>query len=409
MQLDGTGGRRKNGDPSLPRRTIAVPLPDAASCFELFGQESFFPLLGAEDSANANVEPADGRDAIVRLSAFDMGDFYRNTGFSEGDYLRCRVLDWEEGVFSAERVSSEDVTHCREHWFRKMEEAFKAAFEFFGHPMDIPSQLLSAHFFLEYSALTNPGGTLGELLEAENDLQFVSRGINQSAIWNAPNPPDDIPITFDHEVQPIEGVTGDLDEILVDTGSSLNAEEVEAFMRDALFHGRDREYAVRRAFQKSHLTFAHEAQASSFEEELETLWDTVSEEYVPARDATVGPIRRRLLDLFVEHMLWIRSLDERGADPACLPVAAMRDVLEFFNMISNAIILLNEELITADGADSGELVKLAEQVPQLERVGSELLQMAEDAVRDSLPRKKGKAAASGSGSRRKPGRKRKKK
>lgn len=365
------------------RRTVVMPRTRAITYYSLFGYESIHALIGFEDQSNAAVDHGDELDALVRISVFDLGEFYRRTGFTEGDYLECRLLDWEAGIFSVTRRPAVEVTaQQRAAWSTELVKAFSGVFELFGGPMDIPTQLLYAYYLSDAVVLEHPAGTIGELLAADdNDLQIVPRGTGSSSLWNAAEPQDQPLAPAGYDV-PAEGVTGDLEEMLTDIGSSLTVGEIEGYMRDALFHGLTKTDAVGRAFAGAYLGFAHEAQAESFQDEIDALWDAVTARYVPARDARTGPLRARLLDLYDRQLAFIRGLDGRGLDPSQLPGGPLRDVAEFFSMITRTIEILNQEI--SGDEDQDELDTLADQVPRLEEIGMEILAHAEEEVTAAL-------------------------
>ncbi len=364
------------------RRTVAVPLSRAVIFYTLFGQEALFSLIGIEDESNAQVDFNDRENALVRLSVFDLGEFYRSSGFAEGDYLECRVLDWEEGLFSGLHRPAAEVSHrLREDWLTTMEDAFREMFDFFDGPMDIPTQLQYAYFLGDESVLEQPGGTIGELLAADNDLQFAPFGTNSSTIWTAPKVPER-PLDPEEFVVEPEGVIGDLEAILEDIGSSLSEGEIEAFMRDELYQGGSKAGAVDRAFSGAHLPFAHEEQEKAFKHELEKLWRRVSRNYVPDRDVSIGPLRSRLLALYEKQLHWIRSLDAREMRPGEIPMEPMQEVGKFFSMITAAIELLNHP----DADDPESLAGITDQMPLLESAAVEILDRAEEAVRQVIDR-----------------------
>jgi hypothetical protein len=378
---DGTSSEETSSEGGLiPRRTVVAPLSRVVTYYSLFGQEALFPLLAMEDRNNAEIDAEDGRNVLVRLSVFDMGDYYHRVGFFEGDYLECRLLDWERGLFAArKRAAAEIPPRRRREWLRAMENAFQGVFEYFRGPTDIPSQLQYAYYLSDAAILEQPGGTIGELLAADNDLQFARMGSVSSTIWDAPEIPEQAFLPEGVE-RPLEGVTGDLDEMLLDIGLSLSSGEIEAFMRDALFHGMKEEDAVIRAFQGAYIQFAHPEQEASFQAEIRLLWETVVADYVPAGDTVTGPIRSRLLDLYEMQLQFIRDLDARGVDPGKLPFGPMNDMLQFFRMMTNAIELLNHDA----GDDGEELEKLASQLPELEVIARGMLEQAESAVEANL-------------------------
>ncbi|GEM_PF-1826829 len=374
----------------FPRKTVAVPLSRAMTYFSLFGWEMIPIVLGTEDRANMDIDLSDSQDAVVRLSVLEIGELYRTSGFNEGDYLECRLVDWWDGVFTVSvRKAAELTDDARNGWNDTLKDAFDLVFRRFGAPGDIPTQLSHAWYFGATDAgssfLKNPAGTVGELLAAKNDLRIISvplvpsgleGGLVGSSIWNdnlAPGTPDDFD-DFD-DSDDFDETYYDLDEILSDIGAALSESEVEGYMRDALFHRQDFNDVIRRIFPRSFVLFADERQEEEFYDELDRLWVDVCDVYDPADDTDIGPLRSRLLKLYDRQLKWIRNLDARGVDPSDLPEEALFHMGKFFGMISGAIELLNTDL----GHEGQELQLLAEKLPELERITEELLAQADPA------------------------------
>ena len=134
--------------PPLSRKTVAVPASTAAIYYSLFGAEALDELLVLEDPSNAAVDPHSGQDALVRLSVFDLNDFYVHTAFREGDYLECCLQDWWRGTFTMTHRPAADISEAdRNRWNTALTSAFDRMFDYFEEPSEIPDQLTYTWFF----------------------------------------------------------------------------------------------------------------------------------------------------------------------------------------------------------------------------------------------------------------------
>ncbi|MFP4426440.1 MAG: plasmid pRiA4b ORF-3 family protein [Spirochaetaceae bacterium] len=367
------------------RRVVTSPLSEVITYFTLFGLEMLEPLLALEDEANMDVDLAQSTDALVRLSACDLSDYYRRVGFREGDYLEARLESWSRGAFSLTHRPARTLSEERRSaWFRTLNSSFRAVIEHFEGPKDIPTQLIYAYFFATgregSTFITDPGGTIGEFLAA--DKEFGIRRAGGGGGWDTPattiwdeSEMERGPNIAEAAGEDVNGVTGDLDEILNDIGSMLSEGEVEAYIRDALYQGGDIQSVIGRVFAGSHLPFADPEQAQSLHDELDSLWADVAGEYRPERDPA-APVRSRLLALYDKQLGWVRSLDDRGIDPTDLPENTVRGVGEFFSMITGALELLNQDV-----TDEGDQLRMLEgQLDTLEVATEEVLETAEEEV-----------------------------
>ncbi len=124
--LDEKGGR-------FPLRKVPLSGSDAWLFFLLFGKALFLDELKANDPKNLTaIEQAEGKleNALLRIGAFDLGDFYASHGVEAGDYLCFRQADGEGIQFVIEtlRASSIDPVDRARH-FAGMGLGFKKAME----------------------------------------------------------------------------------------------------------------------------------------------------------------------------------------------------------------------------------------------------------------------------------------
>lgn len=368
----------------LPRRTVVVPFARATVYYSLFGAESLHQLIVLEDESNLEADFESSRDAVVRLSVWDVSDLYTRTGFREGDYFDCRLDDWWEGRFTmAYRPAAELSDAHRQRWNGTLGTAFDQMFDHFGEPVDIPKQLRYVWYFATAlggrSFLDYPAGTVGEFLAADNPVRITApwrtSGSLSSTLWFEESPQQQAPPSATTAPEP-EGIVGDLDEILTDIGSVLTEDELEAYMRDAVFNDRDLSSVIMRVFSGADLIFVDEEQQESFFDELDELWSQVVDEYDRSADEAVAPVRARFLALYDRQIRWIRDLDAQGIDPADLPEGPVRQVGEFFGMITGTIELLNRDL----GGEEKGLHALNQQLDAIEETAVEILDEATRAV-----------------------------
>lgn len=372
---------------ALSRRPISRQIRELVEFFSLFGIQYLTEMLAAEDEANVRISPDEGDRAVARVSAFDMAVFYSESNFQEGDWLDCRLQHWGQGEFDCRRLAKEDMSTQRQRdWTTRMAGGFHRAFQQLGARTDPQEQIAHAYFFAGRTAVTKPGASLGELVSNPDiPVYIVPAGSGKTALWESHEPPETDEFT-EEEIRDAasrvpEGVTGGLNEILEDIGLMISAEEIEAFMRDALYRGRDLESALSRCLPGVPLSFAHAEQETVFYAQLQERWKHVLHAYDAVTDKQFGPLRARIIDQYASYLDWIRGLDARDVDPTSIPREPAEQLSSFFGMLGQLLEALNGASDT--GAEKGEQEELAglyEQLESIEETAQALLEDAEAAL-----------------------------
>lgn len=342
---------------SFDRRTVVRSVRDSLIHFSVFGEQSLMEVLLTEDEANRDIPLDDDGSTLARLSAFDMTEFYIANEFTEGDFLSCRLLDFENGRFECSYLPATHLDPVRkESWAKRMDKGFAEVYDLFGRPTDPELQVAYAYFFAGRRAVTSPGLNLGGYLSESEVANIVSVGSARTAFWHSqlsPDRPLDVPPT-----QHMTGTVDDLESILNDIGSSVSPGTIEASMRVSLSNGEGLSSALDRCFEGADLVFYDEQQQLEFGARIDELWQQVSESHDAERDAPIAELRRQFLDVITSFHAWLRDLDHAGVDPRDLPSQPIRELGEATSHVEEILSLLND----------------------LPEIGSELLSNLEDAA-----------------------------
>ena len=375
----------------LPRRTVTKRLSDIEIYYTLFGRQNLPVLLAAESMENEPAPEADGRSELeLHVSAVDISPLTKERAPQAGDYLSCRLIDWDSGTFACEVLPASELEAVRVHtWCDRMATGLERMFEHFGRPVEPDEQIAYAYWFAGRSAVTSPGGHFGGLLgdKQEPKLHLIPvRGFG-TALWHEQSyePDDDSPSLaafFDEAIDEPEGVTDNLNAILHDVGSLLNADEIEALMRHALAHGEGLQALLERYVKPDRIPFAGPEQLDAFMRYIHELWQEVSEEIREAKlDPEIVDIRARLIAAYMSYVEYTRFLDDTNVDVEDIPLDAAKSVGQFFNMLSQALAFLND----AESGPNDEFKGLLPSLDQLESTAEGLLNELDAEVNRTEP------------------------
>jgi len=316
-------------------RFIERNLRDLEIYFSLFSGMTVFEYVAADDQGNATIlESAKGLDRPVRIRVIDLADWFRETGFREGDRILVTVLDWDAGRLTFEHDRSLISDSLRLAWSASLESALiEHVFEMLGPTTNLHDQLAYAFFTGDKKLLDHPrlhiGGFLGHLRKVQ-----ITRINGEPLFWYADSAPEDALMALaemglDHEIEDPQ----DDEELLVMMGLPFGSDELEAYMLDELFRGGDDLDAVIRRVVGGRPQHAARAEQhlGMFHQLAGELWDDVAAEYNRFSDQRSGRCRAEALAVLDAVLASLVSLDEREgeiADPA------NKDFVELSGMIS---------------------------------------------------------------------------
>lgn len=334
----------------------------------LLGTELMLSYFILNDNANIKAfDPENSIDTKLKMKAFDMKEFYKEHSFKLGDALLVSVENCDDGIFRFSVLpGSEKQSHFADIqvWVSKMENALMNVFDKFGPAIDIPSQLEQA-LITDPSLMENVFISYGEFLKITQKTCIKPFGTKTSVLWRIDeNPVDSLelgPKDFGISTGSVES----LEKILREIGVSLTPHEIEAFMRDELYHGRKSLEAVsERCFSGRDLVFSDEAQQIAFENFMDELWEEVTEDYNRFTDELHGKLRSKALALVEEQMAFLRSLDRMRVMPAQLPKDEMLAFSEISGVLSQLLDIMNNTANNIGGDEAGAMLEMLDQTVQ---------------------------------------------
>ena len=185
-----------------------------------------------------------------------------------------------------------------------------------------------------------PPLSLAAFFNAQRDLTMQSAG-RVSFFW-----PKDAPLetrTMNSLADGEEEPATELDAFFSLLGLSLNLEEAEAYMRDALSRGElDPEAVLGRVIQGRTLQFPSGSEQEEFLRLWRELWDEIRADYVPSEDVH-REMRAIFLELNDQCLEVLRGLDRNAQDPfAVMGNPASLKLGQLSALIHSALAICNQ-------------------------------------------------------------------
>ena len=263
-------------------------------------------------------------DDSFAVSVFNFGEFYREHNFQYGDFLIFTVNNYIKGEFSVEyRLAEASVADMGTvlRWVALMEDGLEDALQYYQYLLTSDEQLNFAFLKNKEFLLQYPVIHLNGFLELSNRIKITS--LNSTPIFISKDSKLEIDSALSHKfddstLQDMISEIDDkdfesletLDDILMYLGHDLTSEELEAYMRDELFHNsKSFENVWNRCFDDKAMEFEEFAM---LEDNLRTqskkLWNKTSETYNAKADEEFGGIREKVLVMKDKHLKWIRNM-----------------------------------------------------------------------------------------------------
>lgn len=347
----------------LRYRQVEWLVADAMPYISMFGIRNAFQYCISDSDRNAQIASKDPFDQIILLTVFDMQAFYDRHHFQHGDSIIVKVLDWKTGEYTIRyRSRAEEEAHAQELnlWSHQLEEELICVFEMQGAVTDVHDQLETA-FFNANGKLTHQAGvSISSLIEHSERIQLTAMDGGYVILWYKDMQPE---ITFEyndptHTIR--SGRIDSIDGILTDLGISLSEQEVEALIRDELFHGNGQyDHVVERIFcTRSENPFANMDQSVAFSRLLRTMWEQLQKKYNPYEDLVAGTLRGRMLLLKDRMRKLLRRIDKLSSKPNDIEPATMMQYADFMTSVRTLIEDLNDsqEMTIEDAEEMDRLI-----------------------------------------------------
>jgi hypothetical protein len=370
----------------LPRRTVGKKVRDILIYYSLYGRESLPAMLAADRPENAEaLRGADFPDAAVQVTVFDFAPAFDRWKFVFGDGVLLVVEDWIRGVFTIDHVKKKkrlELMKDSEDWIRGLEKGFSKTFDDLGLNFPLEEQVAYAYFYAGKRVLKNPPLHLGGFIDSSPRVNFVDYGA-ETRLWHDTHI-DPSMLKIPDPIEP-SGATGSMDAIFHDLGISLSTVEVEAYMRDELFHRReDAEGVLQRIFAGRAAEFYSEEQLGDFVTYFEKLWNRVRRSYNFFSDQHTGKVRSRILAILDRHLEWQRGLDSRQVPREILPVQETTSAAQSTAFLVTYLKLLNKKS-PAPESETDEILNL---LPRIDESLENLRERIDEQIEKSVPEAK---------------------
>lgn len=283
-----------------------------------YGNFGMISYLVDDDATNGDhfVPPYEER---VNLTVFEMQEFFARSGFKAGDSLMLTVEDWLEGVYSMRHIPSKGVSvdfEASHNWCQALRKGFEEVYEEDEINYDCYEQAALMFWLAALngspSLLSEPPLSFSAFFNLQKDLTIKTMG-QLSFFWPKDEPLENRMRDLLEDGGP-EPET-ELEAFFQLLGLSMDSEDAEAYMRDALAHGiNDPEIVLKRVISGRSLLFPSDEDQAEFQQLWQELWDEVRGNY----DKTKDPLREMrsvFLGLNDQCMRVLREMDQSGIDP----------------------------------------------------------------------------------------------
>ena len=376
IRLAGEDGR------AFGSRAAPIALKDAGIYTTFFGTDATLAMLIEQSPKNAKaIQSGLSGDAIVQLRAFDLASLYEGAALAAGDYLELELADRKGGSFVARPVAAAGLApERRAHWLAALAEGAAAAMRELGRPVS-PIVFIGEAFAAAPASLRErPAAAFSDYFNEGGSLQIREFG-GRPFMWAADA---DIPSLLagpapagaDAEGGGIEGYS----QAMADLGFALNADLVEALVRDALWKGGSVDAALWRCFDgAAELGIPEDQIADMLEEARGFARELASEEDPLAGKPELLGMRSSLLELYAPFLAWMRKLGALEPSPSDLDT-------EDFSLLANSMRSIGELIhLLAAGApvSARDRENLGANLPAMAAMARELMEAVEAGIRSA--------------------------
>ncbi|MEA2011469.1 MAG: hypothetical protein U9O87_00055 [Verrucomicrobiota bacterium] len=380
-------------DNKIARTEITMPFEDAITYYALFGFKQMAYII-PEEGGKLEMPDPDNLQMDATFIVYDMKEFYKDNKVKKGDILIGTVQDYTNQTIKIEHFPAKGLFEkvgIISEWKKRFEiEITHISSYLTPLKMTIEKELANALFVEDNFMIKNPYVNIGAALDDADSLElteFMGCGI----IWpkdediyehlSMEDMPDDFGVEDDflnHVEEPYE--LTELEDLVKTMGLELTEGEIEAYMRDELFHKGDSLESIRDAMfvggREKNLKKYFPEEYKEFSDLLTDKFKQVQADYNFFRDAKMGKVRHELFAIKEEHLRFMRRLDANFVMPDDLPMDEIFSLADVMIQVG----LLLEGLNDDEEITKKELKELPKMIAMLNPMVTKMIKSIEDSI-----------------------------
>ncbi len=354
---------------------VTTTYKNVAELFLMLGPSGTIDTLVAESQENYDaIRHYNGlNDAMtVTLEAYDFSEFYRSTGFRNGDFIKFEIKSWADGEWKISHVSRIDAPSPAEinRWIDKFENALTDVCFDYKDSLDIHEQIMYAYVYAAASGndlRKLPGPSIDLYQNMMQTISFRRDGSDWILISN--DMLENNTETHEHhhhdhncscghdhkhenespfgdmsadDFSASQGTMESIDAILTEIHAPIHETELQAYMLDTIANGAE-SFAE---FERIHedllqFVFTDDGQEAAYKNFAEELWENTADHYSHNYDSLKAPLRQRLLEL-TDRRIELASVILEHKSTA-LPEKLKSGMVKLHKEILDTLFILNRD------------------------------------------------------------------
>lgn len=325
---------------NLLKKKISAPVSDLYQYYYMFGSDPITDSLTAEDKGNFKVVGKNTK-GIVKINVFDLKEIKLSSKVKNFDSMVIEVLDWTNGIFSAELRNDISPAQTEEAYIfaEEIQSALYKVFEKFGTYLEAPEQLAWAYFLADKKKIKEPVISLEEAVSLSEsiDLKYSE---NETILWFKSDDGSSWNEHHSHKSKDIlsvsAGNTSSIDAIFDELGIPFTSKEVVLFLNAFRQNHSDYMDFLAEVFP-GNISFKDKAQEIVFHNLIDEFFESVNDTGLPLHDTKQFEIIRdginRLKKLSKNYSPELLTV-KRSHEEASL---IYRDIKDHINSLSSVL------------------------------------------------------------------------
>lgn len=314
---------------AIPHKIIEMQTNDLFDYYYLHGEE-FVPQYLSLDPANKGFDMADCDYELpgkMKVTVFDMADFYKKFSFKSGDRLKVRLENWMLGIFSIDVQKDTRETpfeineseEARERWFELFEKQLLQSFDLFGVAGSIDEQIAFAYILAGTELFSDLSGSVEEYIKKTNKIEITEFGV-ETRLWRAGETISVMNLRLDNDLDDsdIERFNG-VSKIFLSIGVPLTEIFLDSFIYDSLYRKEQNCDLILKRIMPENIIELSSKDMIFCLLLLEKRRAILQRDYKWFADYEKGQLRSKILEFYAVMISFVYSLGQNDVSPESMP------------------------------------------------------------------------------------------